>query len=124
MLGVKRNIELGWTQIQDAGGSYDDVEIFKKLYGEGKIKLRIYKAVHGPGPSATRLLNEGATIGAYGNRLTLRTIKVVSDGALGSRGAALLAPYSDAPDTSGFLTVKAEELRPMLHRRVAQRHSS
>ena len=113
-LGVKRNIELGWTQIQDAGGSYSDVEIFKKLYEAGKIKLRIYKAVHGPGASATRLLNEGATIGAYGNRFTFRTIKVVSDGALGSRGAALLEPYSDAHDTKGFLTVKAEELRPML----------
>src|SRR5215203_199812 len=114
VLGVKRNIELGWTQVQDAGGSYADVEIFKKLYAAGTIKLRIFKAVYGPGASATRLLNEGATIGAFGNRFTLRTIKVVSDGALGSRGAALLAPYSDAPDTSGFLTVKAEELRPML----------
>ena len=114
VLGVKRNIEVGWTQIQDAGGSYADVDIFKKLYTAGTIKLRIYKAVHGPGPSATRLLNEGATIGAFGNRFTFRTIKVVSDGALGSRGAALLAPYSDSPDTSGFLTVKAEELRPML----------
>jgi predicted amidohydrolase YtcJ len=114
VLGVKRNIELGWTQIQDAGGSYADVDIFKKLYEAGTIKLRIYKAVHGPGASATRLINEGATIGAYGNRFTFRTIKVVSDGALGSRGAALLAPYSDAADTSGFLTVKAEELRPML----------
>src|SRR5919206_4542549 len=114
VLGVKRDIELGWTQIQDAGGSYADVEIFKKLYAAGTIKLRIYKAVYGPGASATRLLNEGATTGAFGNRFTLRTIKVVSDGALGSRGAALLAPYSDAPDTSGFLTVKAEELRPML----------
>ena len=113
-LGVKRNIELGWTQIQDAGGSYTDVEIFRKLYQANKIKLRIYKAVHGPGESATRLLNEGATIGAYGNRFTFRTIKVVSDGALGSRGAALLAPYSDSPDTKGFLTVKAEDLRPML----------
>ncbi len=114
ILGVKRNIELGWTQIQDAGGSYQDVDLYKKLYGEGKIKLRVYKAVHGPGPSATRLLSEGPTIGAFDNRFTLRTIKVVSDGALGSRGAALLAPYSDAPDTSGFLTVKAEALRPML----------
>lgn len=114
VLGVKRNIELGWTQIHDAGGSYTDVEIFKKLYEAGKIKLRIYKAVHGPGTSATRLLNEGATVGAYGNRFTFRTIKVVSDGALGSRGAALLEPYSDATDTKGFLTVKAEELRPML----------
>lgn len=114
VLGVKRNIELGWTQIQDAGGSYNDVEIFKKLFAAGTIKLRIYKAVHGPGPSATRLLNEGPTIGAFDNRFTFRTIKVVSDGALGSRGAALLGPYSDAPDSSGFLTVKAEELRPML----------
>src|ERR1044072_4605444 len=113
-LGVKRDLSLGWTQIQDAGGSYDEVKIFKKLYAAGTIKLRIYKAVYGPGPNATRLLNEGPTIGAFENRFTLRTIKVISDGALGSRGAALLGPYSDAPDTSGFLTVKAEELRPML----------
>ena len=114
VLGVKRDIELGWTQIQDAGGSYTDVDIFKKLYAAGTIKLRIYKAVYGPGPNATRLLKEGPTIGAFGNRLNVRSIKVVSDGALGSRGAALLGPYSDAPETSGFLTVKAEELRPML----------
>ena len=114
VLGVKRDIELGWTQVQDAGGSFAEVDIFKKLYAAGTIKLRIYKAVYGPGPNATRLINEGPTIGAYGNRLTVRSIKVVSDGALGSRGAALLGPYTDAPDTSGFLTVKAEELRPML----------
>ena len=114
VLGVNRDISLGWTQVQDPGGSYEDVDIFKKLYAAGTIKLRIYKAVYGPGPNATRLLNEGPTIGAFENRFTLRTIKVISDGALGSRGAALLGPYSDAPDTSGFLTVKAEELRPML----------
>ena len=113
-LGVKRDIELGWTQVQDAGGDWDDVEIFKKLYAAGTIKLRIYKAVYGPGANANRLISDGPIIGDYQNRLTVRTIKVVSDGALGSRGAALLGPYSDAPDTSGFLTVKAEELRPML----------
>ncbi|HKU75480.1 MAG TPA: amidohydrolase [Pyrinomonadaceae bacterium] len=113
-LGVKRNIELGWTQIQDAGGSFAEVDIFKKLYAAGTIKLRIYKSVYGPGPNATRLINEGPIIGEFGNRLTVRSIKVVSDGALGSRGAALLGPYSDAPDTSGFLTVKVEDLRPML----------
>ena len=114
VLGVNRDLSLGWTQVQDPGGSYEDVDIFKKLYAAGTIKLRIYKAVYGPGPNATRLLNEGPTIGAFENRFTLRAIKVISDGALGSRGAALLGPYSDAPDTSGFLTVKAEELRPML----------
>src|SRR6185503_4365245 len=114
VLGSKRDVELGWTQVQDAGGSFAEVDIFKKLYAANTIKLRIYKAVYGPGPNATRLMNEGAIVGEFGNRLTVRTIKVVSDGALGSRGAALLEPYADAHDTSGFLTVKAEELRPML----------
>lgn len=113
-VGVERDIKLGWTQVQDAGGSFDDVAIFKKLFAAGRIKLRIYKAVYGPGPQADRLLRDGPIVGEFQNRLTVRTIKVVSDGALGSRGAALLGPYSDDPNTSGFLTVKAEELRPML----------
>jgi predicted amidohydrolase YtcJ len=114
ILANKRSIELGWTQIQDPGGSYRDVEAYKKLYSAGKIKLRIYKAVYGPGPEAQRLLSEGPIIGAFNNRFTLRTIKVVSDGALGSRGAALLEPYNDMPDSKGFLRVKEEDLLPML----------
>src|SRR5438093_4034172 len=114
VLANKRSIELGLTQIQDPGGSYRDVDLYKKLYGEGKLKLRIYKAVSGPGPEAKRLLSEGPIIEAFGSRFNLRTIKVVSDGALGSRGAALLAPYSDDPDQRGFLRVKEEDLLPML----------
>ena len=114
MLADKRSIELGWTQVQDPGGSYDDVAHYQKLYGEGKLKIRIYKAVYGPGPQAQKLLHDGPIIEAFGNRFNVRAIKVVSDGALGSRGAALLAPYSDAPDSKGFLRVKDEELMPML----------
>ncbi len=102
------------TQIQDPGGSYRDVDLYKKLYSEGKLKLRIYKAVSGPGEEAQRLLREGPIIEAFASRFNLRTIKVVSDGALGSRGAALLEPYSDMPDSKGFLRVKDEELAPML----------
>jgi TonB family protein len=113
LLGVKRSMELGWTQIQDAGGSYADVELYKKLYAEGKIKLRIYKAIHGPNANATRLIKEGASVGLFDNRFNLRAIKVVMDGALGSKGAWLLEKYSDY-DTSGFSTVKEEELYPML----------
>lgn len=113
ILGVKRSIELGWCEIQDAGGTFAEVALYRKLYGEGKIRLRIYKAVYGPTPDSQRLLTEGARVGDYNGRFTLRTIKVVMDGALGSRGAALLEPYSDAPDTSGFLTAKPDELLPM-----------
>lgn len=114
ILANERSIELGWTQIQDPGGSYQDVDLYQKLYGQGKLKLRIYKAVFGPGPEAQRLLREGPMIESFGNRFNLRTIKVVSDGALGSRGAALLAPYNDAPKSKGFLRVKEEDLLPML----------
>lgn len=114
MLGVKRDIELGWTQVQDPGGSYADVGLYSKLYGEGKIKLRIYKALSAPGKEAQRLFREGPIIGAYSNRFNVRTLKLYADGSLGSRSAALLAPYSDAPDTSGFLTIKEEDLLPLL----------
>lgn len=113
LLGVERSIRLGWCEIQNAGSTYSDVALLKRLYAEGKIKLRIYNAVYGPSENADRLLKEGATVGSYENRFTIRTIKVVFDGALGSRGAALLAPYSDA-DSSGFLTQREEVLFPML----------
>lgn len=120
LLGVERSIRLGWCEVQDPGGSYDDVALYKKLYDEGKIKLRIYKAVYGPTKDSERLLQGGAIVGAYDNRFNVRTIKVVFDGALGSRGAALLAPYSDKPDTSGFLTQKPEELLPMFEQALRQ----
>jgi hypothetical protein len=113
ILGVKRDIELGWTQVQDPGGSYADVAIDSKLYREGKIKLRIYKALSAPGPEATRLFHDGPIIDVYG-RLTVRSLKLYADGSLGSRSAALLQPYSDKPDTSGFLTVKEADLQPLL----------
>lgn len=114
VLGVQRDISLGWTQVQDPGGSYQDIAVYRKLYGDGKIKLRIYKVLSAPGKEAQRLLTEGPIIGAYGNRLTVRALKFYADGSLGSRSAALLEPYADAPETSGFLTVKEEDLLPVL----------
>jgi len=113
LLGCKRSVELGWCEIQNAGSSFSEVELLRKLYGEGKIKLRIYEAIAGPGADAQRLLREGEKIGEFDNHLTMRHIKVVIDGALGSKGAALLEPYSDY-DTAGFLTQKEEVVVPML----------
>jgi predicted amidohydrolase YtcJ len=113
IIGAKRSVDLGWTQIQNAGGSWAEVEMLKKLYGENKIKLRVYEAIRGPGPDAQRLLREGSNVGLYNQRLTIRTIKVSIDGALGSKGAALLEPYADH-DTAGFLTFKEDDVMPML----------
>ena len=113
LIGVKRSIELGWCEVQIPGNSTGEVEMIKKLFADGKIKLRIYDSVSGPGPSAQKLLSEGSVIGAFDNHFTVRGIKAYMDGALGSRGAALLEPYADAPNTSGFFTTKEEALLPM-----------
>ncbi len=113
ILADKRSISLGWTQIHDAGVSFDQIELMKKLLGEKKLNIRLYEAIRGPGADAQRLLREGPQVGLYDGRLTVRTIKVSIDGALGSKGAALLEPYSDH-DTAGFLTQKEDQVLPML----------
>jgi predicted amidohydrolase YtcJ len=111
--GIDREIGLGWSEIQNAGSDNADVELIRKAFDAGKIKIRFINAVHGPGEDAQKFLREGPTINAYDHHFTQRTIKVIFDGALGSRGAALLKPYDDAADSSGFLTERPEELRPM-----------
>jgi len=112
LLGAQHSLEVGWCEIQNAGSYLPEVALFQTLYGEGKVKLRIYNAVYGPGEPAEKILKDGPIIEAYDHHFTTRTIKVIFDGSLGSRSAALLEPYSDA-NTSGFLTQKPEELRPM-----------
>jgi len=111
--GIDREIKLGWCEIQNAGSELLDQEIIRRAYAARKVKLRMINAAYGPGEAANALLKNGATLNAFDHRFTQRTIKVIFDGALGSRGAALLAPYSDKADTSGFLTQKPDELRPM-----------
>src|SRR6059058_5668078 len=111
--GINREIGLGWCEIQNAGSDSEDIDLLRKDFEAGKIKIRFINAVYGPGKDAQNFLREGATINAFDHHFTQRTIKVIFDGALGSRGAALLKPYSDAQETSGFLTEKPEDLRPM-----------
>jgi len=113
LVGVDREIKLGWCEIQNAGSELSDQAIIRRVFDAGKIKLRVVNAAWGPGEPAQKLLQDGPTLNAYGHRFTQRTIKVIFDGALGSRGAALRVPYSDKPDTSGYLTQKESELAPM-----------
>jgi len=112
LLGVKRSLGLGWCELQNAGSVLAEADLIRRLCDEGKIKLRIYNAVYGPGESAARLLADGPVVAVDDPRYTSRTIKVVFDGSLGSRSAALLERYADA-ETSGFLTQKEADLTPM-----------
>jgi predicted amidohydrolase YtcJ len=113
VVGVKREVSLGWCEIQNAGSNLDDLPPMRQALEAGQCKLRVYNAAYSPGPAGTALLHDGPVLNQYDHHFTQRTIKVVFDGALGSRGAALLEPYSDAPETSGYLTQKEAELQPI-----------
>jgi predicted amidohydrolase YtcJ len=120
LTGINREVGLGWCEIQNAGSHEEDVDLIKKAFESGKIKIRLINAIYGPGEDAQRFLKEGVRLDAFNHHFTQRTIKVIFDGALGSRGAALLQPYSDTPETSGYLTEKPEELKPMFEEALRQ----
>lgn len=109
--GMYENAKLGWTNTQDAGMPYDNVELMKEIHAEGGMSTRIYAAAN---------VGEAWTILERGREVTdddmfdLRGIKVYIDGTLGSRGAALIENYSDA-DHNGFMNrTTKEELDPIL----------
>jgi predicted amidohydrolase YtcJ len=106
----------GLTEVHEMGISAATVEVYRALARDGRLKLRVYAMAsaddadtlvsHPPERSESRAL------------FTLRGIKLYIDGALGSRGAALLAPYSDDPNNSGLLLTKPERVEELARRAV------
>jgi predicted amidohydrolase YtcJ len=93
----------GITSFHDAGASRENLELFKKFRHEGKLKTRLYEMITGwDRPLIYEYYKKGPEIDPRG--VTIRAIKLNCDGALGSRGAWLLEPYSDRPDFSGMAT--------------------
>ncbi|MBS0419044.1 MAG: amidohydrolase [Proteobacteria bacterium] len=113
-VGARRSVQLGWTQLQIAGNSFDEVEQLCRLYAAGRIQLRLYDAIYGPSADAERLLREGPDPQHCGGKLAVRGIKLYIDGALGSRGAALLEAYSDSSGSRGLLVNQPDRLFPLL----------
>ena len=96
----------GVTTFHDAGSSFRTIDGFKRLADEGKLPLRLYVMVRFETDSAMDAkLDSYRMIGYGGGMLTVRSVKQQLDGALGSHGAWLLAPYTDLPTSSG-LTLK------------------
>jgi predicted amidohydrolase YtcJ len=100
---------LGLTTVHDAGVPPATVEVYKRLIDAGKLKTRLYVMLQGPLPVLEAEFKKGPVI-SHGGRLTVRAIKIGADGALGSRGAALLEPYSDEPATTGLMTTPPEDI--------------
>ena len=90
----------GLTTIDDCGLDYDAVEFIEKLQADKSLKMRLYVMLSDNEKNFDWLVKRGAI---KTDRLNVRAFKVYADGALGSRGACLMHPYSDMPSKSGFL---------------------
>lgn len=100
-------VSLGLTTISDAGISPDEINLIDSLHKANKLKIRDYAMVSLGEPNLNYFLKRGPF---QTDRLTVRSFKLYADGALGSRGACLRRPYTDRPETGGFLLLSPGEL--------------
>lgn len=107
----------GLTSVQDAAVDLDTISIYKELLKRGELPVRVY--VMAAGEQARRqYLATGPEVDLGSGMLTVRSFKLFSDGALGSRGAELTEPYADAPGLRGLELIKDADLNAII--RAAQ----
>lgn len=98
----------GITSFHDAGASRETIDLYKKFKKENKLVTRLYVMITGRDPKLVyEYLHHGPELDST-HFLTVRSIKLNADGALGSRGAWLLEPYTDRPDFSGMATLSMD----------------
>ena len=103
--------KLGLTEVQDASGyGVDEVAALERLAARRELPIRVYATVSPDPEPLAAFFAKGTRIGRGDDFLTVRAIKAYADGALGSRGAALLADYSDEPGKQGLLVTPPERL--------------
>lgn len=100
-LGILSSV--GLTSVHDAGIDVGSDHLFREYADQGKLSTRVYAMIGDVGADFDQLSKAGPLQTYGGDRYALSAVKLYSDGALGSRGAALVHPYSDAPHTRGLL---------------------
>ncbi|AWF80916.1 amidohydrolase [Microbulbifer sp. A4B17] len=106
-------LSLGLTSVHDAGISEQTLNAYRDLAQKQAIPLRIYPMLSVESHNYTQLLQAGH-VGGPSDRLFMRSIKLSADGALGSRGAALLEPYHDRPQEKGLLLYPEDKMLTLL----------
>ncbi len=107
----------GITSVHDAGVTARELDAYRDLIAHDELPVRVYAMIGGDGPLWREYLARGPEIC---DLLTVRSIKLLADGALGSRGAALLAPYSDEPSNSGLLLLSRDQIEKVAREAVAR----
>ena len=102
-------LSLGITSTHDAGISAMEHRFYSSLASAGKLAVRLYAMISSTDPELSTILAAGPSRDPK-DFYHVRSVKVYTDGALGSRGAAMLAPYSDRPDHSGLLLTTKTQL--------------
>jgi hypothetical protein len=110
-LADKECLSKGLTSVHDAGAGWDTVGLYKKIIDQGKLGVRLNVMLSTGNKQLLEKAAEYRLIGYGGNRLTVRSIKRIIDGALGPRGAWLLEPYEDLPSSTGLNTDSIEDLK-------------
>ncbi|MEL0010625.1 MAG: amidohydrolase family protein [Bacteroidota bacterium] len=110
----------GVTSVHDAGVGIQTWELYQEFASQGKLDIRIYGMISGAGSTFDALSVQGPITGLYDDLLALRSVKLYADGALGSRGAALLSDYHDEPGNKGLLFVSQDELNAMAEKVVSK----
>jgi hypothetical protein len=109
-LAVQEALAKGITSFQDAGSSFETVELLKNMVDDGSLGIRLWVMLRESNEALAARGKDYRMIGYGDNRLTVRAIKRSIDGALGSRGAWLLEPYSDSPESTGLNTTTPESI--------------
>jgi hypothetical protein len=104
-------ISKGIVSVTDAGVGFDTVDLYRKLAEAGRLNVRLYVMINESSARLAGNLAKYRLIDVGHDHLTVRAIKRLMDGALGSRGAWLLEPYADQPGTTGLNTVSPEEMK-------------
>jgi predicted amidohydrolase YtcJ len=114
-MAARECLSKGITTFEDAGSSFATIDLMKKMEEEGALGLRLWVMIRVPTAQLAEKVREYRIIGFADEHLTVRAIKRQIDGALGSRGAWLLAPYADlpadAPNRSGMNTEDIADIR-------------
>jgi len=112
LLSIQTALKMGLTSIHDPGEDADTIRIYKELLKENALNIRLYVMflIPGDGDLLERIIRNKPEIDLGNNRLTLRSIKFLIDGALGARGAALLSSYSDKKGEMGLVAVPEDEI--------------
>ncbi len=97
-LAERECLSKGITTFEDAGSSFATVDLFRKMAERGELGVRMWVMLRAPQSELAANLRRYYMVEVGGEHLTVRAIKEYMDGALGSRGAWLLAPYSDLPE--------------------------